>query len=60
MEVVGQRHATAALLPQERPCTLCVGGWVRSQTRNGRALKISPRRHSFLQNIQPVAGRYTV
>ena len=26
--VGGQRHATASLLPGERPDTHCIGGWV--------------------------------
>ena len=28
MEVGGQRHAPAALLPGKRPGTHCIGGWV--------------------------------
>jgi len=32
MGVVGPRHIPAAVPPGKRPCTHCVGGWVRTQT----------------------------
>ena len=58
MEVGGQHHASAALLPGKTryPLYRRLG---RSQGRSGRLRKISPPREFDPRAIQPVASRYT-
>jgi hypothetical protein len=65
MEVSGQFHAPAALLPKEgAPGTHWIGGWVGSRAVLDAVVKRkirSPRRESTPSTriIQPVAQRYT-
>ena len=54
----GQRHAPAALYPQERPSTHCTGGWVGPRTGLDRCRKSRPPL-GFDQTIQPVLSHYT-
>jgi hypothetical protein len=58
MRVGGQRHASAALYPQERPGTHCTGGWVGSRAGLDRC-GISPPPDFDHRTVQPVAIRYT-
>jgi len=43
----GQRHAPAALYPQERPGTHCTGGWVGPRSGLDRSGKSRPHRDSI-------------
>jgi len=45
--VRGQRHAPAALYPQERPGTHCIGGWVGPRTGLDSFGKSRPHRDSI-------------
>jgi hypothetical protein len=58
MGVGSQRHAPAALFPGKTryPLYRRLG---RLQGRSGRVRKISPLPRFDLQNVQPVASRYT-
>ena len=59
MGVGGQRHASAALYPLERPGTQCIGGWVGPPGRYGRGREISPPPGFDPWTVQPVVSRYT-
>ena len=58
MEVAGQHHAPAALLPEKTRYSLYrrLGG---PQGRSGRVWKISPPPEFDPPTVQPVASRYT-
>jgi hypothetical protein len=51
-----QRHASASL-PQERPTTHCVGGWVGPRAGLDGLRKISPPPEFDLRTVKPVASR---
>jgi len=53
-----QCHAPAAL-PQERPGTHCIGGWVDPRAGLDGCRKSHPPPGFDPQTIQPVASRYT-
>jgi len=55
----GQRHAPAAIYPQERPGTRCTGGWVDPRAVLDRCGKSNPPLGFDPRTIQPVASRYT-
>jgi len=57
--VDGQRHSPAALLPEKRPGTHCIGGWVDPHDRSGRVRKFSPPPGLDPRTVQPVVSRYT-
>jgi hypothetical protein len=58
MEVGGQRHGPAALLPGKKPYPLYrrLGG---PKSRSGRVRKISPPPGFYPRTVQSVASRYT-
>ena len=45
--VMGQRHAPAALCPQERPGTHCTGGWMGPRAGLDRCRKSDPHQDSI-------------
>jgi hypothetical protein len=55
----GQRHASAAFYPQERPGTHCTGGWVDPRAGLDRCRKSRPPPGFDPRTVQPVASRYT-
>jgi hypothetical protein len=55
---VGQRHAPSAL-PQERPGTHCIGGWVGPRAGLDTCGKSVPAPGFNPRTVQPVASRYT-
>jgi len=57
--VRGQRDASAALYPRERPGIHCTGTWVGPQGRSGQVREISSLPGFNPQTVQPVASRYT-
>jgi len=57
--VRGQRHAPAALYPQEGPGSHCTGGWVGPRAGLDRCGKPRPHRDSIPEPSSPVASRYT-
>jgi hypothetical protein len=58
MGVGAQSHGSAAL-PQGRPGTHCIGGWVGTKAGLDECGKSRPHRDSDLRTVQPVASRYT-
>jgi len=59
MEMGGQRHAAAALLPGKRPGMHCVGSWVGPTAGLDGCKKSRPHRDSIPRTVKPVASRYT-
>ena len=57
--VRGQRHAPAALYPQERSGTHCTGGWVGRRAGLDRCGKSCPPPGFDRRTVQPVASSYT-
>jgi len=57
--VRGQRHAPAALYPQERPSTHCTGGWVDSKAGVYKCGKFRPPPGFDPRTVQPVASCHT-
>jgi hypothetical protein len=56
--VGGQRHASAALLPEKNRYQLC-GRLGALQDRSGRVRKIAPPLECDPRTVQPVASRHT-
>jgi hypothetical protein len=57
--VRGQRHATAALYPRERPCIHCTGGWVGPRVGLDSCGKFHPPLGFDPRTVQPVTSLYT-
>jgi len=57
--VGGQRHAPAALTPEERAGTYCLWGWVVPRPGLDKCRKPRPRPGFDSRTIQSVASRYT-
>ena len=55
----GQRHASAAIYPRERPGTHCTGGWVGPRAGLDSCGKSRPPPGFDPRTVQPVASRYT-
>ena len=55
----GQGHAPAALYPQERHGTHCIGRWVGPRVGLDRYGKSRPPPGFDPRTVQPVASRYT-
>ena len=55
MGVGVQRHAPAALPPEKRPVTHCIGGWLGSRVGLDAVWKISPPPGFDHRTVQPVA-----
>jgi hypothetical protein len=59
MEVGGHRHAPAALPPEKRHNTHCVGGWLGLRTGLDGSGKSRPPPRFDPRIVRPVATRYT-
>jgi len=56
MRVAGQRQASAALPPGNRPNSLCIGGLGGHQSRSGWLRKISPQPGFNPRTVQSVVS----
>jgi len=59
MGVGGQRHAPAALLPENRLGTHFIGGWLGPRAGLDKCGKISPTTGFDPRTVQHVASHYT-
>jgi len=64
MEVSGQLHAPATLLPGKVHGINCIGGWVGTRSHSGRSgeeenAQPPPGMNPRTPIVQPVAQRYT-
>jgi len=59
MGVGGQYHALAALPPEKRPGTHCIGGWVRPKASLEGCGKSHPPTGIRSWTVQPIASHYT-
>jgi hypothetical protein len=59
MGVRGQRHASAALYPLQKPGTHCTGGWVGPRTGLDKSEKFHPPPGFYPRALQPVESHYT-
>jgi hypothetical protein len=57
--VSGQRHAPAAIYPQERPCTHRTESWVGPKAGLDGRKYSSPPPEFDPRTVQPVVSRYT-
>jgi len=57
--VGGQRHGPAALPPEKKPHTHCIGGWVGPRAGLDGCGKSPPPPWFYLRTVQPAASRYT-